>query len=42
MNDEISETIRAIMLGLGIQILGLPVQRKSVSAGYLPNRGLIK
>jgi len=33
MNAEISETIRAIVLGLGVQILGLPAWRKFVSAG---------
>jgi len=33
MNVEISETIRAIVLGLGVQILGLPAWRKFVSAG---------
>jgi len=30
--EQISETIRARMLGSGMQILGLPVQRKFVSA----------
>jgi len=30
---EISETIKARILGLGVQILGLPAQRKFVSAG---------
>jgi len=33
MNAEISETIKARGLGLGMQILGLPSQRKFVSAG---------
>jgi len=33
MNAEISETIKARILGLGVQILGLPAQRKFVSAG---------
>jgi len=33
MNPEISETIKARILGLGVQILGVPAQRKFVSAG---------
>jgi len=32
MNVEISETIRATILGLGMQIPEIPVQRKFVSA----------
>jgi len=31
MNAEISETIRAIILGLGMQIPEIPAQRKVVS-----------
>jgi len=31
MNDEISETIRASILGLGMQIPEIPAQRKFVS-----------
>jgi len=33
MNAEISETIRATILGLGMQIPEIPAQRKFVSAG---------
>jgi len=33
MNTEISETIRPRVLGPGMQIFGLPPQRKFVSAG---------
>jgi len=33
MSAEISETIKARMLELSIQILGLPAQRKFVSEG---------
>jgi len=33
MNADISKTIRARVLGLGMQILGLPAQRKFLSAG---------
>jgi len=32
MNAEISETIQAIILGLGMQIPEIPAQRKFVSA----------
>jgi len=32
MNAEISEIIRASMLGLSMQIVGLPAQRKFVQA----------
>jgi len=32
MNAEISETIQATILGLGMQILEIPAQRKFVSA----------
>jgi len=32
MNAEILETIKARVLGLNMQVLGLPVQRKFVSA----------
>jgi len=34
MNAEISETLQATILGLGIHIHGLPAQRKLVSAGW--------
>jgi len=33
MNAEISETIRATILGLGMQIPEIPAERKFVSAG---------
>jgi len=33
MNAEVSKTIRATILGLGMQIAELPAQRKFVSAG---------
>jgi len=33
MNAEISETIKANILGLGMQISEIPAQRKLVSAG---------
>jgi len=33
MNAEISETIGTRMLGFAMKILGLPAQRKFVSAG---------
>jgi len=34
MNAEISETIKATVLGLGMQIPEIPAQHKFVSAGY--------
>jgi len=34
MSAEISETVRARVLGIGMQILGLPAQRKFDSAGF--------